>query len=146
MVRHVGSPSFGEGITPFTEGTDAFDTIMNLKADDGFTAQLALAESYDIDYGLYQHGALENDPMAVINMHPGELVYGESKMFALMDELIACRIPEHTNTPVADLLQWPKFMLDRYINKYRPRAQKESETVRQMELQLEQSLEQRNKS
>lgn len=113
---------------------------MTCEAADGFAAQLVLAESYDIDYGLYKHGEIENDPMAIINMHDGELIYGESKLFLLMDELIACRIPEHTNTPVLQLLEWPKHVLDRYIAKYRPRAQKEAETVRQMELQLDQTL------
>jgi hypothetical protein len=133
-IHHVAAPFFGHGISPFQEGTESFDLIMNHSAPDGMTAQLLLMEAYDIDYGLFPHGEVDGPDgiMSVVGAHDAEMLYGESKMYALMDELVSCRIPEMTNTSVHTLLEWPKYVLDRMIKRYRPGAQKDAQTAEEL--------------
>lgn len=134
-INHIASPYFGAGISPFKEGTELYDILMNHSVPDALSAQLVLNEAYDIDYGIFDHDnpSAEDSVMAVIGMHGAETVWGDSKLYSLMDELVACRIPELTNTSLQDLLNWPRHHLDRMIKRYKPGAKKEAETVKEIE-------------
>lgn len=108
---------------------------MNLTANDAIAAQLVMMEAYDIDYGLFDHDALgpTEDPMAVIGMHDGERIWEGSRMLLFMDELISLGLPEKLNMPIDQLMTWPKHILDRYVARYKPVADRERATIDDME-------------
>lgn len=131
------------GKSPFQEGSELHDIIMNHTVPDALSAQLVLNEAYDIDFGIFDHGAAEGEDavMSIIGAHGAEMLWGESKLYALMDELVACRIPELTNTSLQDLLHWPRHHLDRMIRRYKPGAKKEAQQMQEVERALKEAAE-----
>lgn len=103
---------------------------MRRTVKDDWTVQLAMMEEYDQTYGIFDHEALgEMDPLAIIGMHPAEDVHTGNRIELLMNELMATRIPEITNTPLLDLLRYPKYYLDWMIREGRKARRKEDEVV-----------------
>lgn len=104
---------FGAGISPYTENSPLYNLIMKGKVKDDYTSQLAFLEEYDRAFGIFDHDKdPENDPLSIIGMHPAEDMITGSRIKSLMDELIACRIPELTHTPLLELMSFPRWVLD----------------------------------
>lgn len=119
------------------------ETILTWTGQDDWTAQLALMETYDQHYGIFDHEAhLHDDPLSVIGMHPAENTVRGSRLELMTLELVACRIPELTNTPLLELLNYPRWLLERFLEDGRKvRKQEEAEALK-MKQQLEQLGEQ----
>lgn len=130
---------FGRKKPPLRKGSDILETILTWKGNDDWTAQLALMETYDQHYGIFDHEAhLHDDPLSVIGMHPAENTVKGSRLELMTLELVACRIPELTNTPLLELLTYPRWLLERFLDDGRKvRKQEEAEALK-MKQQLEQ--------
>jgi hypothetical protein len=90
-------------------------------------------EEYDQTYGIFDHESFgEDDPLAIIGMHPAEDVITGGRIELLMNELMACRIPEITNTPLIDLMNYPRHYLDRLLKEGRKARKKEDDVVDQI--------------
>lgn len=125
--------NFGKGINPYAPGSPLYDLIMRRKVADDWTSQLAFMEEYDQTYGIFDHDLNgDNDPLAIIGMHPAEDVITGGRIQLLMNELMACRIPEITNTPLIELMNYPRHYLDGLLKEGRKARKKEDEVVDQI--------------
>lgn len=110
-----------------------YNTILNIKNADAVTANLALLESYDQDFGLFNHDTdAGKTPFAVLRMHPAENPTAGSKTMLIIRELLACRVPELTNTPLMELLEYPRWILDEILEEARPAAKKEQHMMAEL--------------
>jgi hypothetical protein len=90
-------------------------------------------EEYDQTYGIFDHESYgESDPLAIIGMHPAEDVITGNRIQLLMNELMACRIPEITNTPLIELMHYPRHYLDGLLKEGRKARKKEDDVVEQI--------------
>lgn len=104
---------------------------------DDWTRQLAFMETYDQSMELFDHERNpEGDPLSVIGMHPGEDAVTGNRLEVLMCELIACGIPEQTQTPLHQLLQYPRYLLDRLLRDGRKARMKQEADINQLNLDL----------
>jgi len=110
---------------------------MNETIPDDWTRQLAMMETYDQSMGIFDHDSAEmTDPLSVIGFHPAEDPVTGNRLEILMRELIACRIPELTNTPLAELLNYPRHLLDMLLKDGRKARKKEEADITQLNLDL----------
>lgn len=75
--------------------------------------------------------------MAVIGMHPAEDFITGSRLELISREILGCRLPELTNTSLLELMQYPRWFLDRLIKDGRKSRSTEEDITRQMEQNLE---------
>jgi hypothetical protein len=114
------------------------DNILNWKGKDDWTAQLAMMETYDQFYGIFDHEShLLDDPLSVIGMHPAENAITGSRLELMSLELVACRLPELTNTPLLELLSYPRWFLDKLLEDGRKVRKAEEEEAEKMRKNLE---------
>lgn len=114
------------------------DNILNWKGKDDWTAQLSLMEEYDQYYGIFDHEAhMLTDPLSIIGMHPAENAISGSRLELMSLELVACRIPELTNTPLLELLGYPRWFLDKLLEDGRRVRKNEEEEAEKMKKHLE---------
>ena len=132
---HAASLGFGRGKYPYAKGSPIMENILTWKDRDDWTAQLAMMEQYDQHYNIYDHEAhIHDDPLSIIGMHPAENTITGSRLELMCLELVACRIPELTNTPLLELLNYPRWILDRFLDdgrKVRKAEEEEAEKMRQ---------------
>jgi hypothetical protein len=104
---------------------------------DDFTSQLMFLEAYDETYGIFDHELLDQtDPMSIIGMHPAEDIVTGSLLVSYSRELMACRIPELTNSSLAELMKFPKWFLDELVKDGRSARAKEDAVVEEMQTNL----------
>lgn len=114
------------------------DNILNWKGKDDWTAQLSLMEQYDQYYGIFDHEShLLDDPLSVIGMHPAENAITGSRLELMTLELVACRLPELTNTSLLELLSYPRWFLDKLLEDGRRVRKNEEEEALKMRKNLE---------
>lgn len=112
---------------------------MRGSAEDDYVAQLALMEAYDQEYGIFDHDGLSNlDPLAVIGMHPSEDPVTGSRLDIVLREMIATRLPELTNTPLLDLLEMPRWFLDKLLAEARKNRKEEERIAQDLSKQADQ--------
>jgi len=93
---------------------------------DDFSRQLAFLEAYDKTYGIFDHDLKgSSDPLAIIGHHPAEDVVTYSRTELLLTEILATRLPELTNTSLMELLELPRWFLDKLLEKGRINRKKE---------------------
>lgn len=114
------------------------DNILKWTGKDDWTAQLAMMETYDQFYGIFDHEShLLDDPLSVIGMHPAENAINGSRLELMSLELVACRLPELTNTPLLELLNYPRWFLDKLLEDGRKVRKAEEEEAEKMRKNLE---------
>lgn len=114
------------------------DNILNWKGKDDWTAQLSLMETYDQYYGIFDHEAhMLDDPLSIIGMHPAENAITGSRLELMTLELVACRLPELTNTSLMELLSYPRWFLDKLLEDGRKVRKAEEEEAAKMRKNLE---------
>jgi len=119
---------------------------LNWEGQDDWTAQLGLMESYDQYYGIFDHEAhVHDDPLSIIGMHPAENTVKGSRLELMTLELVACRIPELTNTPLLELLTYPRWLLERFLEDGRKVRKQEEAEAAKMKAQLDQLADQQGK-
>lgn len=111
------------------------DVYMTAQVEDDLSRQLLLMETYDQTYDIYDHERM-GKPMAVISMHPAEDVITGSRLKTVARELVALRLPEITNTPLVELMNYPRWLLDDLITDARKAKVQEDTTTKQFEQQL----------
>ena len=134
-MHHVGNVDFGRGITPYSSDTVLRTIYMTETIRDDYTRQLALLEGYDMTYGIYDHEN-GNRPMAVIGHHPAEDVVTHGRLVTKLRELVALRLPELTHTPVMELMNYPRWLLDKLIEDAQRVKVKEDQTAKEFEDKL----------
>lgn len=103
---------------------------MTATIEDDITAELALMEMYDQTYEIFDHERLGRiDQMSIIGMHPVEDPLTGGGLELISREIIACRLPELTNTPLLDLLRYPRWFLDGLISDAQKAKRKEDEAM-----------------
>lgn len=102
---------------------------------DDWTAQLSMMEEYDKYYDIFDHDLhADHDPLSIIGMHPAENPITGSRLETLALEVVAYRIPELTNSSLLEVLNFPRWLLDRYVadgRKARIRDEKEAEEMKE---------------
>lgn len=132
---------FGHGKYPFARGSTILENILEWRGKDDWTAQLSMMEHYDKFYGIYDHEAHErDDPLSIIGMHPAEDAVSGSRLELTALDVLACRLPELTNTPLMDVLKYPRWFLERLLDDARKVRRVEEEEAEKMRVQLENTL------
>lgn len=104
---------------------------------DDWTSQLAFLEEYDNTFGIFDHERNgDADPLAIIGMHPAEDVVTGSAKRLLMRQLIACRIPEITHTPILELMNFPRYELEEFIREGKAARNKEEAGFEEIQEQI----------
>lgn len=112
--------------------------VMTETYTDDRTRQLAMMETYDQTFGIYDHDAhLKDDPLSIIGMHPAEDAITGGPIEILMRELIAHGIPERTGTPLLQLMNFPRYYLDVLLKDGRKAHQVEQDNINQLNLDLD---------
>lgn len=129
MIHHLGASNFWRGIDPFRHNTELRNVFLHVSGIDDITAQLLLTETYDKVYGIFNHDAVNlpkddgtiynPDPMAVQGMHPAEDPVSHSSAILLMRELMVSKLPEITQTPIMEMMNWPRYVLDSLLDEHR---------------------------
>lgn len=115
------------------------DILLKTTEYDDWTAQLLFMESYDQGYGIFDHDTLDiGRPLSIIAMHPAEDHLRYSRMRNLMREVISCRIPELTQTPLLDVLNFPRDVLDELLKDGRKARDKTTVEIETLESKLRQ--------
>ena len=102
--------------------------LINNRVEDDITQMLELTEEYDHTFGLYDHRS-EKDLLSVFYQHPEEDPVTHSRLEIMAMELITLRIPELTNESLTDLLDYPRWFLDRLIKRVKPLREKERKAL-----------------
>lgn len=110
------------------------DTLLRYTGKDDFTNQLLLMEQYDQYFEIWDHeNGDPSDQLAVIGMHPAEDPVTGSKMETLARELISSRLCEATNTPLLQLMNYPRWFLDSLLKDSRIARVKEAEAQAELD-------------
>ena len=114
------------------------ENLLTWQGKDDWTAQLSMMETYDQYYGIFDHDThMLDDPLSIIGMHPAENAITGSRLELMTLELVACRLPELTNTSLMDLLQFPRWFLDKLLEDGRKVRKAEEEEAAKMRKNLE---------
>lgn len=92
--------------------TDAFLQKTRRGFADSYAQQLAFAEEYQTQYGLYDHDNDNSRPLAVIALLPKEDGLRNDKLKQLIKRYRLHRINEKFNLSLEDFLQLPKNYIE----------------------------------
>lgn len=124
----MGLRDFGIGIETFSEESYIYKLIMKSTITDDVTRQFELMEEYDRTFGIYDH--LQSDDLwSIMYQHPEENVVTGSRLEALVMELITLKVPEVTNEPLSNLLEYPRWILETIVAKVRNLRNREIATL-----------------
>jgi hypothetical protein len=131
---------FGRDVNPYEPGNPIYNLIMNENIKDDWTQNLAFMEAYDTAFKIHDHENSDH-PFSIIGMHPAEDATTGDSISHLMAELISCRIPEVTNTPLLQLMeQYPRWRLNKLIEQGRKARNKEEKALEGVERSIDNAM------
>lgn len=88
---------------------------------------------YDEEYELYKHSE-SSDLDSVFFQHPEEDVVTGSRYEKLVLELLSLKVPEVTNESLSDLLEYPRYLLEKIIKEVKKVRAKEANALSNLSL------------
>lgn len=116
VVHHVSTITFADDKKALSEDGRIYNALMHMGKKSDIGISFALLESYDIDYDIFNHDDPNvDDPMAIVLQHPAEDMSVGSPLELAIKELLECDLPNKTNTPLMELLEYPPHLLNSMI-------------------------------
>lgn len=111
-------------------------TVLNLKSIDNIAGQLVLMEAYDLTYGLYSEEEAR-DPLQVVAMHKHEDYVTDGAVITLARRVMASKLPATTHTPLVDLMEYPKVILEQLLEQAERKVELENKEADKLKVHLD---------